>query len=103
MDRETVSSNLGNVGCHGYLEVDGKNIDMERLEWAWNLIRRCHPMLRAAFTENGEQKILPYKEKTINVYDMREFTTDECERQLNQIREELSHRLLPIEKGVVTE
>lgn len=94
---------LGNVGCHGYLEIDGKNIDMGRLEWAWNLIRRCHPMLRAAFTENGKQKILPYKEKTINVHDMREFTTDECERQLNQTREELSHRLLPIEKGVVTE
>ena len=49
---------LGGNGCHGYMEIDGQNIDRERLETAWALIIQHHPMLRVKYTEDGQQQIL---------------------------------------------
>jgi yersiniabactin nonribosomal peptide synthetase len=44
---------LGGVGCHAYLEFDGRDIDPRRLETAWKRLFRHHPMLRARFLADG--------------------------------------------------
>ncbi|GAA2136219.1 hypothetical protein GCM10009760_15560 [Kitasatospora kazusensis] len=50
---------LGGVGAHYYLEFDGPDLDLPRLETAWNLLIARHEMLRAVFDEDGGQRILP--------------------------------------------
>ena len=92
---------IGRVGCHGYLEIDGENVDPRRLEYAWDMLQVHHPMLRVAYTKDGFQKILkkPYK-NGITVYDYREKDATE---HLKNMREKLSHRLMDIDHGQVAE
>ena len=55
---------LGDIGCHAYLEFSGENVDSNKLEQAWNLLQYHHPMLRARFLDSGLQEIMekPYCE-----------------------------------------
>ncbi|MFD5734902.1 amino acid adenylation domain-containing protein [Streptomyces sioyaensis] len=49
---------LGGVGTWHYTEFDGTDVDLERLERAWNVLVRRHGMLRAV-VEDGHQRVLP--------------------------------------------
>ena len=49
---------LGGVSTHCYFEIESMNVDVEKLEKAWNYLIKIHPMLRAVITKNGKQKIL---------------------------------------------
>lgn len=93
---------LGGVGCHGYFEVDCLDLDINRLEEAWQVLFAYHPMLRACFTKDGKQKILkePYH-KHIEVFSLDDLSPAKREEKLLKIREERSHRLLDIENGEV--
>ncbi|MCG8640170.1 MAG: amino acid adenylation domain-containing protein [Desulfobacterales bacterium] len=93
---------LGGVGCHAYLELDGKGIDPGRLEFAWHLLLKHHSMLRAKFLADGQQEIMeaPYK-KTLPVNDLVHYSEQALPMELNRIRNRLSHRCLEIEKGEV--
>lgn len=93
---------LGGNGCHGYMEIDGQNIDKKRLEGAWALIIQHHPMLRVKYTEDGQQQIL--KESPFTTIDVHDFTTCsqvEISKKLETIRANTSHRLLAIDQGEV--
>ncbi len=96
------SQQLGGVGCHGYFEVNCQNLDLERLEQAWQMLFECHPMLRACFSEDGMQRVLrePYQKKIV-LLDLSILSEIKRQNELNRIREEHSHRLLQIEKGEV--
>ncbi|WP_449066452.1 condensation domain-containing protein, partial [Planomonospora algeriensis] len=73
---------LGGVGCHFYTEFDG-DIDLDRLQTAWNLLIERHEMLRAVFDADGLQRILPEVPCfTITVVDSAE-----------QLREQMSHQV----------
>ena len=50
---------LGGVGSHWYWEFDGEDVDVARLEAAWNRVVARHEMLRAVFDGDGMQRILP--------------------------------------------
>jgi amino acid adenylation domain-containing protein len=50
---------LGNVGTHSYIEIPASDLDVERLQWAWNQLVGRHAMLRMVLTEDGTQRILP--------------------------------------------
>lgn len=93
---------LGGVGCHAYIEIDGKDIDYKRLNDAWNILQYRHPMLRARFTEDGKQEILdkPFSEE-IEVFDLSNLDEEETKIRLDKIRENLSHRKLRVEIGEV--
>ena len=92
---------IGRVGCHGYLEIDGENVDPRRLEYAWDILQTHHPMLRVSYTGDGMQKIMPQPYQSgIKVYDYR--SADPAEH-LSSMREKLSHRLLDIDRGQVAE
>ncbi|AZS50295.1 hypothetical protein DM558_05680 [Entomomonas moraniae] len=46
-------------GTHYLVELDGENIDLQRLTVAWNKLVARHDMLHATVTEQAEQHILP--------------------------------------------
>jgi yersiniabactin nonribosomal peptide synthetase len=50
---------LSGVGTHAYGEMHIQNLDLPRLEQAWNLLIQRHAMLRMVITNDGEQRILP--------------------------------------------
>ena len=48
----------GNVSTHLYLEIDCIDLDLKRLETAWNKLVERHDMLRAIVLSDGRQQIL---------------------------------------------
>ncbi|MFB9246737.1 condensation domain-containing protein, partial [Sphaerisporangium melleum] len=74
---------LGGVGCHFYTEFDG-DIDVVRLEEAWNTLIARHEMLRAVFDDQGLQRILP---------EVPRFAIRTCDG-LEELRAEMSHQVL---------
>ncbi|MTJ79449.1 MAG: hypothetical protein F8N37_00285 [Telmatospirillum sp.] len=93
---------LGGIGCHAYLELDGRGVEPRRLEAAWRLLVRHHGMLRAVFDEDGAQRIdADAVPPMIAVHDLRQAGPDRLAEALDGIRGRLSHRRLRIEKGEV--
>lgn len=91
---------LGGVGCHAYLEMDGREVDPERLEKAWKALFRHHPMLRARFLEDGTQEILDTSSYDgLTVHDLRRSDPADVARHLGDMRQILSHRRLHVERG----
>ena len=60
----TADFTLGGVGSHWYWEFDGVDVDVDRLERAWNRLVDRHEMLRAVFDDDGQQRILPEVPRT---------------------------------------
>lgn len=87
---------LGNVATHLYIEVDAPELDLKRLERAWQQVIKRHPMLRAVINPDGMQRILP----TVPDYrfakqDLRDLDEAAVLRGLEHERERLSHQVLP--------
>lgn len=90
---------IGNVGCHGYMEVDCKYLDTDRLNQAFYDLQMHHSMLRAVVTEEGMQKVADYPyAKDIKIYD---FSQGNAKEHLENMRKQYSHRLLNIYEGEV--
>ncbi|GAA4909223.1 hypothetical protein GCM10023237_31340 [Streptomyces coeruleoprunus] len=86
---------LGGVGCHAYLELDGTDIEPDRLERAVRRVLERHEMLRARFTDEGRQLIQdksPWPGLTVH-----DLTDTEAEA----LRSRLSHRVLDVAAGEV--
>ncbi|MCP4996507.1 MAG: amino acid adenylation domain-containing protein, partial [Gammaproteobacteria bacterium] len=86
---------LGQVATHGYLEIEISNLDLARLEWAWQQLIERHDMLRMIIRADGQQQIL----ETVPVYeveitDLRGQSDRIIEARLETIRKELSHQML---------
>ena len=86
---------LGNVCCHYYVEFDGRELDLARLEAAWNHLVRRHDMLRAVILSDGRQQILEeapavYRIKMLDLRGRDERATGE---RLEEVRRELSHQV----------
>ncbi len=81
---------LGRVDSHAYCEVELDDIDIPRLNAAWNLVIRRHEMLRSVVNDDGMQMVLddvpPYN---IEVADLTASANREME--IIKIREKLSH------------
>lgn len=96
------SQQLGGVGTHGYVEVESRSINIDRLQQSWLTLLRSHPMLRACYTEDGKQYVLPEPpHPTILVHDLTKMDESTREEALLSTRERLSHRLLDIATGHV--
>jgi len=93
---------LGGVAPHLYLEFDGAGIDPARLRSAFDGLVRRHPMLRVRVGDDGRQRIAaPSTSPTLRVHDLRGVEPAEAGRELDRIRDEMSHELLDIERGEV--
>ncbi|PHM38108.1 non-ribosomal peptide synthetase [Xenorhabdus innexi] len=91
---------LGGVGCHLYHEFDGVGLKPEQLETAIHTLIQRHPMLRVQFLPDGRQQGMAnaYWQK-LTVHDLRHLTANEQQQALANLREQLSHRVLQVEKG----
>ncbi|CAQ84394.1 MULTISPECIES: non-ribosomal peptide synthetase [Photorhabdus] len=91
---------LGGVGCHLYQEFDGVGLEPEQLEAAIHVLIQRHPMLRVRFLSDGRQQGMTRVDlKKLTVHDLRNLTTNEQQQALNNLREQLSHRVLQVEEG----
>ncbi|AFZ17614.1 non-ribosomal peptide synthetase [Allocoleopsis franciscana] len=87
---------LGNVSNHGYYEIEGKDLNLERLNWALQRLIERHDMLRAVVLPDGQQQILkqvpPYPFEVLDLIGQDEAVV---KAQLEAIRERMSHQVLP--------
>lgn len=91
---------LGSVAAHLYVELDGREIDPARLEAAVVALVERHPMLRAAISDDGTQRILPERPgPAVTVHDLR--AVPDPGEELERLRAEMSTQRLPIETGRV--
>lgn len=85
---------FGSIGCYLYTEFDSNQIDLARLEEAWNRLVLRHDMLRLVIGADGTQRILESVPRyRFHTNDLRGLPADECERELARIRKELSGRV----------
>ncbi|MBE9201697.1 MULTISPECIES: non-ribosomal peptide synthetase [unclassified Nodularia (in: cyanobacteria)] len=90
---------LGNVANHGYYEIEGQNLNLERLNQGLHKLIDRHDMLRAIVLADGQQQILetvpPYE---IKVLDLRGKDQGLIASELAAIRDRLSHQVLPADR-----
>ncbi|MGD1897769.1 MAG: amino acid adenylation domain-containing protein [Phormidesmis sp.] len=90
---------LGNIGTHGYREIEAKGLGIERIEQALNLLIERHDMLRAVVKPDGQQVILPevpgYK---IQISDLSECSKDERFEAFAAFRNRLAHQVFTPEQ-----
>ncbi|MEG3918362.1 amino acid adenylation domain-containing protein [Microcoleus sp. T3_A4] len=90
---------MGNVAIHGYVEIEGDDIDLERFSLAWQRVVERHDMLRAIVHPDGQQQILEtVPAYAIPVLDLRGQSPEAVNSQLQAIRESLSHQVLPLDR-----
>jgi len=86
---------LGGTGCHVYWEFlcDGP-VDTARLEHAWNRLVAMHDMLRAEFTEAGDQCVLAEVPPVrVDHHDWRERRGGQAETGLADLRDRMAHEV----------
>ncbi|WP_249416848.1 amino acid adenylation domain-containing protein [Streptomyces sp. TS71-3] len=93
---------LGSVAAHLYVEFDGSGVDQHRLEEAVRALALRHGMLRARFTDDGRQRIMPDPTgPAITVHDLRALGEDARQAELDRLRETSSHARLDVAAGQV--
>ncbi|HKR14760.1 MAG TPA: amino acid adenylation domain-containing protein, partial [Pyrinomonadaceae bacterium] len=87
---------LGQVATHLYLEIESATVSVERVEIVVDKLVQRHPMLRAVILPDGQQQVLaspaPYR---VRVLDLQGLDEAESRRQLDGVRQEMSHQVLP--------
>jgi amino acid adenylation domain-containing protein len=90
---------LGNIATHGYFEIETQTLDLERFNQAWQRVIERHDMLRAVVLPDGQQQILEsVPEFKIELIDLREQPSDAIEKEIEAIRERMSHQIFPLDK-----
>jgi pyochelin synthetase len=90
---------LGGVSNHGYYEIEGGDLDVDRLNIALQRLIDRHDMLRAVVLPDGQQQILqkvPLYQ--MPVVDLRGKAESEIAAGLAAMREEMSHQVLPADR-----
>ncbi|MEO0967953.1 MAG: condensation domain-containing protein, partial [Cyanobacteria bacterium J06639_18] len=86
---------LGGVSNHGYYEIEGKNLDPEKLNWSLQRLIERHGMLRAIVLPDGQQQILEQvPDYQMQVLDLRGQNQETVDKQLETIRDRMSHQVL---------
>ncbi|CAM2063918.1 Amino acid adenylation domain-containing protein [Sulfidibacter corallicola] len=95
---------LGNVAPHGYVELEGQDLDVDRLEAAMQRLVARHDMLRAVVTAEGEQRVLPSVPPfRIQRADLRGRKHAHRASALAEIREHMSHHVFDPERWPLME
>lgn len=94
----TQAFELGNIGTHGYREIDAEGLSVSAVEQALNALIKRHDMLRAVVNADGQQQILAtVPEYEIEVTDLREGMGARASH-LKNLREKLSHQVFAPEQ-----
>jgi amino acid adenylation domain-containing protein len=87
---------ISGVATHAYFEVSGRDLDLERLTDTWNAVVARNGMLRVVFGPGEEQRILPeVPHYEIATLDLRGYAALAAQTRLAQVRDELSHQVMP--------
>lgn len=90
---------LGNVSTHCYFEFDIENLDFIKLQNIINQMIKFHQSLRTIILDSGKQQILENNpEFLINFNDLTYLDDELKDRTLEQIRGDLSHRIIDLSK-----
>src|SRR6266568_1229675 len=81
------------VGCHTYLEFQVIDLDVDRLERAWQRLLAIHPMLLARIDPDGTQCVPPEVPAFRIVRYEVASDSDELDRHLEALRGEMSHKV----------
>ena len=86
---------LGNIGCHGYIEIDRPDFDWPRARRAFQRLIDHHDMLRTVMAPDDDtQQVLasvpPYEPGHV---DIRSWPPEARDEHLAQVRRELSHQV----------
>jgi amino acid adenylation domain-containing protein len=97
MGREEILQ-LGGVSTHGYTEYSFGDLDIEKIEQAWNKLIIRHPGLRTVFggSEQVYLKRVPYYK--IKVYECAGYDNSTEKKHINDLRCELSHQIFNLTK-----
>ncbi|MBW4609145.1 MAG: amino acid adenylation domain-containing protein [Hassallia sp. WJT32-NPBG1] len=94
-----VAFELSNVATHSYREIECLGLDIERFTKAWQRLVERHDMLRAIVQPDGQQRILPQVPAyEIKVLDLRGENEAIKETRLAEIRDRMSHQVLPADQ-----
>ncbi|MEV8066813.1 amino acid adenylation domain-containing protein [Streptomyces sp. NPDC085995] len=91
---------LGGVAAHFYVELDGQEVDPDRLDTALRALVLRHGMLRAVFDEEGRQRFGP-PGAPLTVHDLRDRDPRDAEAELELLRERNTHARPDITSGDV--
>ncbi|MEU9386334.1 condensation domain-containing protein, partial [Streptomyces sp. NPDC048279] len=91
---------LGGVAAHFYVELDGQEVDPDRLDTALRALVLRHGMLRAVFDEEGRQRFGP-PGAPLTVHDLRDRDPRDAEAELELLRERNTHACPDITSGDV--
>lgn len=91
-------SEMGGYGTHGYFEIKTQ-LDPVRLSDSLNTVISSQGMLRAIFSEDLQQKILPNTLKyQIDILDMSTSPQEEINKEIEKRRDKLSHQIFDYTK-----
>ncbi|CAA2105841.1 Phenyloxazoline synthase MbtB [Methylobacterium bullatum] len=90
---------LGGVAAHGYVEIDARHLDPDRLETALNRTIERHPMLRATVGDDGLQQI----HACVPAYriaraDLKELSEADRILALDATRSDMACQVLPADR-----
>jgi pyochelin synthetase len=89
---------IGNVASHVYHEIEGV-WNLDRLETALRSVVARHGMLRTRFTADGTQIEESEVDLRIERLDLRDETTGVQHDRRMALREQRSHRILPVDRA----
>jgi len=85
---------LGGVGAHSYNELRVRALDIDRFEAALNKVVERHDMLRAIFTDDGQQQVLQQVERyQITRNDLSKLADPAKEIEFSKVRDRMSHHV----------
>ncbi|NEP58316.1 MAG: amino acid adenylation domain-containing protein [Symploca sp. SIO2G7] len=90
---------LSNISTHFYVEIETVDIKVAQFERAWRQLIDRHDMLRVIVRPDGQQQILeqvPLYE--VKVLDLREKSPEIAASQLAEVRDHMSHQVLPADQ-----
>ncbi|MFI0408237.1 amino acid adenylation domain-containing protein [Actinomadura sp. 3N508] len=90
---------LGGVSTHYYAEFERDDLDLGRLAESLRKVIDRHDMLRVIVQPDGMQRILPdVPAYQIRTADLRGLPTAEQEAEIERVRGELAHQVLPADR-----
>lgn len=90
---------LGGVGCNAYFEWECDNLNLDALQYAWQRLVERHDMLRAVFDSDGLQRVLKEVPRyQIPITDLRRESSDAAESALGELRQRMSHQVMPADR-----
>lgn len=85
---------LGGVGAHSYNELRVRSLDIDLFEAALNKVVERHDMLRAIFTNDGQQQVLQQVERyQIARNDLSQLADPDKDTELAKVRGRMSHHV----------